>query len=402
MRRKPTFVSKFKISDLEPADFNEIRPYRDEEVQKVFKELSNEPDFLRLIGFLYPELSVKGFLKLLFNINTIEEFQDQIIAPYVKNIARLTADSLTIDGTDKLDKSKTYFYISNHRDIILDPAFLNILLIDSQLDTTEIAIGDNLLIYPWIKHLVRLNKSFIVNRNVPVRQMFEVSQRLSAYIKHTMNENGHSIWMAQREGRSKDANDRTHLAVLKMLNMSGDGDFLENMKDLNFLPVSISYEYDPCDFLKAREFLLKRDNQEYKKTAEDDLQSMYTGLKGYKGRVHFHVCDPICNDLKELTAQGGDRNQQVTALAQVIDKYIHLNYRFYPGNYIAYDLLRGGEHFNSKYSKADKERFMAYLNSQLNKIPERNVEYDFLFNSLIEMYSNPLINHYEAKGSELP
>ncbi|MFB6316946.1 1-acyl-sn-glycerol-3-phosphate acyltransferase [Saccharicrinis sp. FJH54] len=382
------------------SDYDAIRPYRDDEVQKIFHELAGEPDFLRLIGFLYPELSVKGFLKLLFSLNSIADFQEQVIAPYVQNIARLTADSLTIDGLEKLNKSTPYFYISNHRDIILDPAFLNILLISNSFDTTEIAIGDNLLIYPWIRHLVRLNKSFIVNRNVPVRQMFEVSQRLSDYIKHTMNDNGHSIWMAQREGRSKDANDRTHLAVLKMLNMSGDSNFIDNMKELNFLPVSISYEYDPCDFLKAREFLMKRDNPEFKKTSEDDLESMYTGLKGYKGRVHFHICEPIAHELSDLR-DVGDRNQQVAGLAQLIDKHIHLNYRFYPGNYIAYDLLTGSDKFKDMYSQADKNKFHSYVENQLNKVPEKEKEYDFLLNSLIEMYSNPLINHYEAKGTPI-
>ena len=393
--QQTTFLSMFDHSD-----FDAIRPYRDDEVQKIFNELSNEPDFLRLIGFLYPELSIKGFLKLLFSLNTIAEFQEQVIAPYVHNISRLTADSLTIDGLEKLDKNKTYFYISNHRDIILDPAFLNILLISNSFDTTEIAIGDNLLIYPWIRHLVRLNKSFIVNRNVQVRQMFEISKRLSDYIKHTMHDNGHSIWMAQREGRSKDANDRTHLAVLKMLNMSGDSNFIDNMKDLNFLPVSISYEYDPCDFLKAREFLLKRDNPEYKKTSEDDLESMNTGLKGYKGHVHFHICEPIRDELSDLR-DVGDRNQQVAGLAQLIDKHIHLNYRFYPGNYIAYDMLTGSERFKEKYSETDKNKFHNYLENQLNKVPEKNREYDFLLNALIEMYSNPLINHYEAKGKPI-
>lgn len=382
------------------TEFDAIRAYTDDEVQSIFHELANEPDFLRLIGFLYPELSVKGFLKLLFNINSIAEFQEQVIAPYVRNIARVSADSLTIDGYDELDKSKSYFYISNHRDIILDPAFLNILLIESGFNTTEIAIGDNLLIYPWIKHLVRLNKSFIVNRDVPVRQMFEVSQRLSSYIKYTMNDNGQSIWMAQREGRSKDANDRTHLGVLKMLNMSGDGHFIENMQELNFLPVSISYEYDPCDFLKAREFLLKRDNPDFKKNAEDDLLSMGTGLKGYKGRVHFQVCKPINDELSGL-AELGDRNQQVAGLAQTIDKYIHLNYRFYPGNYIAFDILTNQRVFGDRYTEKDKEKFLAYIEQQLNKIPEKDTDYDFLFHSLVEMYSNPVINHYEALGKPI-
>lgn len=380
-------------------DFDSIRPYNDSEVKDIFHELAKEPDFLQLIEFLYPEISSKTFLKMLFNIDSIYEFQNQVIAPYVKNVANTTATTLDGDNFESLEKDSSYFFISNHRDIILDSAFLNILRFRYGFSSTEIAIGDNLLIYPWITHLVRLNKSFIVNRNLPVRQMLEASKRLSAYIKHAMQEKGHSIWMAQREGRSKDANDRTHLGVLKMLNMSGEGNFVENMIDLNVVPLSISYEYDPCDFLKAREFLLKRDNPAYAKTAMDDLVSMGTGLKGHKGRIHFKVCEVLSERLGSLTSIV-DKNQQVAAVAEMIDHQIHLNYVLYAGNYIAYDVFHDSKRFSKNYTRREKRVFLRYVKSQVSKIPEKRRNTEFLTRCILEMYANPLINQLEARRKE--
>ncbi len=380
-------------------DFDSIRPYTDSEVQKIFKQLSEEPAFMKLIGFLYPEIGSKTFLKMLFNIETIAEFQNQVIAPYLKNVAKTTARSLKGDNFEVLNKNESYFFISNHRDIVLDSAFLNILLLEHGYDTTEIAIGDNLLIFPWIKHLVRLNRSFIVNRNLPVRQMLEASKRLSAYIQHAMQDKKHSIWMAQREGRSKDANDRTHVGVLKMLNMSGKGNFVDNMIHLNVMPISISYEYDPCDYLKAREFLLKQKNPEYQKTSADDLNSMGTGLKGYKGRVHFRVCKLLKEDLVPLRSID-DRNQQVAEVAALIDHQIHLNYVLYPGNYIAYDIVHDCKDFVDKYTRRERRIFLKYVKEQVRKVPERKRNVAFLTRSILEMYANPVINHLSAQSKE--
>lgn len=372
-------------------DFDQIRSYTDAEFLEIIGLLEQEPDFIRLIRFLYPEIPVELFLKKLRSYTTIKEFQENVIYPFLYGVVEKTATGISADGFENLNKEETYFYISNHRDIVLDPAFLNIVMVDNNFETTEIAIGDNLLAYPWIKHLVRLNKSFIVNRKAQPRELLLISKRLSAYIHHKMQNEKVSVWMAQREGRSKDANDRTQQGVLKMLNMSGDGAFLDNMQKLNFVPVSISYEYDPCDFLKAREFLLKRDNADYQKTQADDLTSMYTGLTGFKGKIHFHFCRPL-NQRMDLLQDVDGRNEQIMALGNLIDTRIHKNYLIYPGNYVAYDLVKDSTAFSDRYTDEDKQKFVAYLNAQIVKIPEAKGNEEFLRNCILEMYSNPLIN----------
>lgn len=372
-------------------DFENIRSYNDNDLQRVIKLLVDEPDFIRLIKFLYPSIPLDKFLEKLYGCQNIREFQLKIIQPYLNGILDQTSDGISSSGFENLNIDDAYFYISNHRDIVLDPAFLNLVLFANGYNTTEVAIGDNLLIYPWIKHLVRLNRSFIVNRNIQPRELLQVSRRLSAYIKDRMQNHNMSVWMAQREGRSKDANDRTQQGVLKMLNLSGDGNFISNMRELNFVPVSISYEYDPCDFLKAREFLLKKDNPEYAKTQEDDLKSMFTGLTGYKGEIHFHFCRPLNQRIDPLE-KIENRNEQVIAFGQLIDTRIHDNYIIYSGNYVAYDIWNNCNEFSDKYSEAEKEKFVSYVDKQIQKIPEAKGNEDFLQKSIIEMYANPLIN----------
>ena len=378
-------------------DFDAIRPYEDNEIQAVFDRLIDEPVFIEFIQFLYPDRKAEAFVEDLSKLKSLRDFQQCVIVPYLQSIVDNSTNGITSSGWENIEKGKSYFFISNHRDIILDSAFLNYLMFENGFDTTEIAIGDNLLVYPWINDLVRLNKSFIVNRNVTIRQMLEVSKRLSAYIKFAQQEKGNSIWMAQREGRSKDANDRTHDAVLKMLNMSGEGNFIRNMEELNIVPVSISYEFDPCDFLKAREYLLKCRDGNYKKEQKDDLWSMSTGLKGFKGKVHFHICEPINPQLKPLEAIE-NRNSQISSLAQVIDYNIHKNYNLFLGNYIAFDCFTNSNRFKEKYTKKEKETFLSYINGQVDKVFEKEADSDKLQLSILEMYANPLINFYAAKG----
>ena len=268
-------------------DFNEIRPYRDNEIHQVFEQLMKEDSFIELLKYLFPHIPINDFVNQLLSINSVKEFQIGVVYPYIKEIIKNTTQGVTSEGLDKLDKDKSYIFISNHRDIVLDSAFLNILLHENGHDTTEIAIGDNLLIYPWITQLVKLNKSFVVRRNLPARQMLKSSILMSKYIRYNITERKQSVWIAQREGRSKDGDDRTQTSLLKMINMSGIGDFAENFKEVQIVPLSISYEYDPCDYLKAHEFLLKKENPEYKKSQADDLKHMASGIKGRKGRVHF-------------------------------------------------------------------------------------------------------------------
>ncbi|TRX71821.1 1-acyl-sn-glycerol-3-phosphate acyltransferase [Carboxylicivirga sp. M1479] len=374
------------IKDL---SFDSIRPYNDEEIHKVFERLINEVSFLELIKFLYPNFSTEQFLKKLLSIQSIREFQTEVIYPYVKEVLRTTTKGITHSGLDQLDPNGQYLFISNHRDIVLDSAILNILMVENGFSTTEIAIGDNLLIYPWITDLVKLNKSFIVQRNLPVRQMMESTQRLSAYIRQALTQRNQSIWIAQREGRSKDGDDRTQVSLLKMLNMSGEGSFGENFKEINIVPLSISYEYDPCDYLKAHEFQMKRDNEDYKKTQADDLKHMGAGLRGRKGRVHFGFGTPINHELKDLESMA--KNDQLQGLAEIIDTQIHNNYKFYPGNFIADDLFTNHKRHVNKYTDEDKSTFLAYLDEHLSRI---DGDKDFLHNTLLEMYGNPVKNFY--------
>jgi len=374
-------------------NFESIRPYNDDEIHEVFERLVKEAYFLELIKFLYPNFSTEQFLNKLLTIQSIREFQTEVIYPYVKEVLRTTTKGITHSGIENLDPNQHYLFISNHRDIVLDSAILNILMVENGFNTTEIAIGDNLLIYPWITDLVKLNRSFIVQRNLPVRQLMESTKRLSAYIRQTLVERNQSIWIAQREGRSKDGDDRTQVSLLKMLNISGNGSFAKSFGEINIVPLSISYEYDPCDYLKALEFQMKRDNTEYKKTQADDLKHMGAGLRGRKGRVHFGFGTPIkAADIAHLDSL--DRNDQLQGLAEHIDAQIHNNYKFFPGNFIADDLFTNHSRHTDKYTAEDKSTFLAYLDEHLSRI---DGDKEFLHNCLLEMYANPVKNFFTAE-----
>ncbi len=373
-------------------DFESIRPYQDHEIPQVFERLKKETAFLELIGFLYPQLPPARFLDMLLQIKTIRQFQQDIIRPYVQAVIDNTTQGVTSEGLDRLDPNKAYLYISNHRDIILDPAILNVILFGNGFDTTEIAIGDNLLIFPWITDLVKLNRTFIVNRNLPVRQIMESSTRLSAYIRHTISHTGHSIWIAQREGRSKDGNDRTQLSLLKMLNISGESTMSDNFKELNIVPVSISYEYDPCDYLKAREFQHKRDNPDFVKTKDDDLKHMGTGLRGRKGRVHYVFGEPLDYELDVL-----NENDDLNLLAGIIDRHVHDNFHLWPGNLVAWDMLNNSTEYNNSYTAEEKEVFVSYLEEHLSRTEG---DRDFLKKTMLEMYANPVENKRDIMKTE--
>lgn len=379
-------------------DFESIRPYQDHEIQQVFERLKNETSFLDLIGFLYPELSAQRFIDMMMQIKSIRQFQQEVISPYVKQIIKTTTKGVTSEGLEQLNPNESYLYISNHRDIVLDPAILNVIMFEHNFDTTEIAIGDNLLIYPWITDLVKLNRTFIVKRNLPVRQMMESSTLLSEYIRHTLTSIGHSIWIAQREGRSKDGNDRTQLSLLKMLNISGKNESVaENFKQLKIVPVSISYEYDPCDYLKAREFQQKRDNPDYTKTQDDDLQHMGAGLRGRKGHVHFAFGQPINNEL-DVLKDIENKNEKFEFLAGLIDRHVHENYRLWPGNLVAWDMLNETNEYGNLYTAEEKNTFNQYLEEHLDRIEGDRA---FLKKTLLEMYANPVVNKRELSEDSL-
>ena len=373
-------------------NFEDIRPLNQDEVQAAIEELLASEEFRHALRYVKPDLDWDQLSVAMRACKTKEQFKSTLAYDAVMTVAKKTTFSLTISGRSRLPEGKpACTFISNHRDIVLDASFLNVMLYDVGYGMTQVAIGDNLLIRPWIKTFVRLNNSFIVKRGVSVRQMLEVSGTLSAYINHTIKDTKESIWIAQREGRAKDSNDRTQPSVLKMLCMAGGKDIIGNLKSLNIVPVAISYEFDPCDYLKAQEFQLKRDNPEYHKTQRDDLLNMETGILNNKGRVHFTISQLINDQLDQLDPNM-DRNELFTAVASIIDKEIYRHYRFYPNNYVAYDLLSGTRRFSDHYGLKDKKAFEDYLQKQLDKIVIPNKDENFLRKKILEMYANPLKN----------
>ena len=376
-------------------DFETIRPYKDSEIHDVLERLKNEESFVQLITYIFPQLPTKEIFETLSNIKSIKEFQTSIIYPFVMEMIKKSTQGITISGIEKLDKNKGYLFISNHRDIVLDSAILNVLLVTNGFNTTEIAIGDNLLIFPWITDLVRLNRSFLVKRNLGMRQQLESSKELSAYMRQSVSKQNNSIWIAQKEGRSKDGNDKTAPALLKMIAMSSpDSSIVSAFSSLNIVPLSISYEYDPCDYLKAQEFLFKRDDPNYSKSAADDLKHMGTGLRGRKGRVHFALGDVItAEQLKKIESEN-PRATQIEAIAALMDEQIHNNYKLWPGNFVAADELNDKPVFESKYSVEEKEIYDEYIREHMSRLKE-NVDKDFIYNSLMEMYANPVRNFFK-------
>ena len=376
-------------------EFEEIRPYHDEELPQVFEELIADPAFQQVACAVMPGVPFEAIAQKMRARKTKQEFQENLCYGILHNLAKDTTDGLILESMAVLNKQSAYTYVSNHRDIILDSGFLSVLLVEQGLDTVEIAIGDNLLIYPWIKKLVRINKCFTVQRALTMRQMLEASARMSRYMLYTIREKKQSIWIAQREGRAKDSNDRTQDSVLKMLAIGGEGDVIDRLMEMNIAPLAISYEYDPCDFLKAQEFQLKRDIEGYTKTTADDLLNMQTGLFGYKGRVHFQT-GACMNDELEKIDRSLPKPELFARMSALIDKRIHASYQMYPNNYVAHDLLEGKEDFSDHYTAEDKQRFTAYIEQQLERISIPYKDEDFLRGKMLLMYANPLKNYLAA------
>lgn len=374
-----------------PAEFDAIRAYEDRDLGATIKNLFADEAFRSVLQSLFPNQSLPLLEKQLSSYTSILEFQKNFIHGLVTQLIQKTGNGLTLDISALTNKGLPYTYISNHRDIILDSALLDILLIDAEFpQTVEIAIGDNLLVYPWIKHLVRLNKAFIVQRSLSLREMLVASKLMSRYMHFVITQKKNPIWIAQREGRAKDGNDRTQEAVLKMIAMGGEGTATERLMAMHIVPLSISYEFDPCDFLKAKEFQMKRDNPAYKKTRADDLVNMQTGLFGYKGRVHY-ACAP-CIDDWIATREGLSNAEFFAATARRLDEEIYRNYRLYPNNFVALDLLNNRKDYISHYSEEDKVQFKQYLRQQIDKIDLPNKDEAFLRERLLEMYANPAKN----------
>ena len=386
-------------TDYSKYNFDDIRPYNEDEVHEAIESLTTSSGLRHALTYIMPDMVWETFVELMRNCKSKKQFKSNLAHDAVMEIAKRTTFSLTISGRSRIPENQACTFISNHRDIVLDAAFLNVLLLDIGHDMTQIAIGDNLLIHPWIKTIVRLTNCFIVKRDLAARQLLKSSVQLSAYIHHVINDLKESLWMSQRQGRAKDSNDRTQHSVLKMLNMAGEHkNPLQNLMDLHIMPITISYEYDPCDFLKAKEYHQKRDNPDFVKSKRDDLLNMETGMLKYKGRVHFTIGSPINDRLILLRDKNIDKNTLITMIADIIDREIYKNYRFYPCNYVAHDLLHQSIFFRTNYDQRDKMQFENYLQKQIDKIndlPDKDENY--LRTKLLEMYSNPLQNYLNTK-----
>ena len=378
-----------------PAEFDSFRPYEAEEMPAVIDRLFAEPQFCQILGMFFKDVPLPALQAKMKQCGDTLALQKNFIYSIVKGLVARCSKSLTMNHEAISAAEGRYTFVSNHRDIVLDSALLDVLLVDNGFATTaEIAIGDNLLGLPWIEPLVRLNKSFIVRRSAVMREMLHNSLLMSRYMHFAIAEKGANIWIAQREGRAKDSDDRTQESVLKMMALGGEGSPLERLKQLNIVPLSISYEYDPCDFLKAKEFQQKRDIPGFKKSREDDLANMQTGIFGFKGHIVYRLADPVNTWIDTLADL--PKGQFFTAVAERMDRAIHAGYTLYPGNYAALDLLHGTHDYADRYTADDLARFEKYLAERLALIDLPEKDEPFLRQCMLTMYANPVVNHLKA------
>ncbi|MFV0539293.1 MAG: 1-acyl-sn-glycerol-3-phosphate acyltransferase [Dysgonomonas sp.] len=377
--------------------FDDIAPLYDQEVEQAIQDILIDPGFQHAVKYIIPEIDWNEFSAEMSTYKTKKQFQTAMIYPVVKMMGMRVSSSIKSENWENIDRSVEHLFLSNHRDIVLDAGLFNILRHEQGLETTEIAIGDNLLIHPWIDKLVRLNKSFLVRRGLSVKERLIASKHMSEYIHYAINEKKESVWIAQREGRAKNSDDRTQDSLLKMLALYPDSkSFLESLREMNLIPLSISYEYDPCDYLKAKEFQQKRDDPEFKKSQRDDLLNMEIGILGKKGNIVFRLGKCINPELDKITEP--DKRIQAELAAKIIDKEIHSNYEIYPCNYIAYNLFYKTDRFNDKYTNEEAGEFKAYLEKQIAKIDLDYIDHDFVMEKMLEMYSYTLKNYLEATG----
>ncbi len=377
----------------ETLHFDEIRPYRTkEEIKAAIERIVDDKTFYGFAEQMFAGKTLEIKYEEFKKVKNTDDFQENIARPLIKKLIAQTSEGFTVTGLENLEKGKPYLFISNHRDIIMDSALLCYALLENGFGTTEIAIGSNLLLRPWITDLVKLNKSFVVKRgkDIGLREQLSNAKELSAYITETISERGESIWLAQREGRTKDGNDQTQLSVLKMLNLAGHKkNACEHMKKLNIVPVAISYEYEPCDGLKTHELYMRTTPEGYSKTEKDDMVSMFIGLKQQKGRIHFAIGKPIDNKVIDCFEESLPDGEILEKMAALIDKHVITNYRLFPDNYIALDMLNGTTEYDKYYTEEEKELFLKHMEKKLQKVNGTTPLHRELF---LKIYANPILN----------
>jgi len=374
---------------------NETGPsiYSDKEAKAAIQELFSYPSLLQGMKAFLPSALNELILKAKDEVNSVGDFQEKIAYPLFKAVEKDSISQLSSSGLEHLDPSAQYLFISNHRDIILDSAFLNVVLFEHKFRTSQIAIGDNLMRHRISELIFHINKSFVVKRTGTPIELYRYSLQLSEYIWRQITQNIDSVWIAQREGRAKDGDDRTQVGLVKMLSLSAKTDLKTFFQEIKVAPVAISYEYDPCDLLKAQEFLNKRTNPDFKKTFEEDVQHMLLGLKGYKGDVHFHFSAPFDAELDTFDAIPSSK-KQLELLAEMIDRRIHQHYKLRPINYVAQDLLTKTDSFQNYYSEEDWTRLSAFFEERFRLLTDDTEGLGREY--LLKMYANPLVNQLAA------
>ena len=382
-------------------DFSDICFFSDNDLKEVLPILVEEPTIQRITRYFSPGITDEEFRTKWLSFKTIEDFQFGFIVPLMEKIIKDSSHELNGINIDGVDITKPYLFITNHRNIVMDAALLNILLYrkyGNKLKTTAIAIGNNLLTIPWVRNIARMNKSFVVERDTTVQQMLESSKRLSAYIRNVIGEQRNSIWIAQREGRTKDGNDQTQTGLLKMFKMSGPDDFVENFSQLNIMPVSISYEFDPNEKQKLIELATIESGVKYEKAPMEDFNSMFQGIMGQKGRIQYHFGEVISEEILRTFDGQKPINEKVKALADYIDNFVYNTFRLWSNNYIAADLLNNNDHFSNYYSQEEKSKFVESMNEIFNQI---EISQDFLKPIYLKMYANPVKNRFIATNPDL-
>lgn len=370
------------------SEFESISPYTDEQAVAALGKLADHPLLPQFSCQFFPDQNpdfLKGILK---NLKSIDEFQVLVMSKFVEWVLEHTVKNFSYDGIENIDPAKRFLVLSNHRDIILDPAITQLILFRNGIPLTEIAVGDNLISSPTVEYLLRSNRMIKVVRGITARELYLSSQMLSKYIRLNITNQRSSIWLAQRQGRTKNGYDTTEQGLLKMLDMSGGDDFQKNFEELNIIPMSISYEYEPCDILKARENLISR-TQKYVKAEGEDMNSILVGIQQSKGNVHLNVGTPLTSE--EIAAAAScDKNDRYQQIRRAVDKRIIEGYRLWNNNYVAYDLLNQSDKYAHLYGQSDVDQFVAYMEKQLGTV-EPDLDRNELKTLFLEIYANPVV-----------
>lgn len=374
-------------------DFEDLRPYHDYEINSAVRRIISNPVFEKIMDFSFTPGESSKIRQLLYQAESHYAFQRDFTYPLVKSLIKKTSNGLKYEGLDHLNKEIPYLFIANHRDIVLDSALLEFILFENGYPTTEITFGSNLMINQFIIDLGKVNRMFKVIRGGNKMDFFRNSQLLSAYIRHTIVNKKTSVWIAQRPGRTKNGCDRTEPSLLKMLNMSGSGSTEVSLGDLNIVPVSISYEYEPCCAFKVKEILATSFTGTYNKEPGEDLRSIITGLTQPKGRIQIVLGAPVTKRLHELENEESI-NKKINRVTDLIDSEIYRNFKLWPNNYVAWDSLNDSHSFEDHYTSGEKKRFFEYMENEIRGLAgeRRIIEEIFL-----TIYANPLINALKLK-----